>query len=56
MAKLFAQDGFNIIAVARTEKDLNKVADEFRHQYNIKVEVIPKDLFDEKRLQSFMKK
>lgn len=48
LAKLFAQDGYNIIAVARTEADLQKVAEEFRNQYNVKVEVIAKDLFGEK--------
>jgi short-subunit dehydrogenase len=48
LAKLFAQDGYNIIAVARTEEDLQKVADEFAQQYGVQVEVMPKDLFGEK--------
>lgn len=48
LAKLFAQDGYNIIAVARTEADLQKVADEFTQQYGVKVETIAKDLFGEK--------
>lgn len=47
LAKLFAQDGYNIIAVARTEEDLQKVADEFTQQYGVKVETISKDLFGE---------
>lgn len=48
LAKLFAQDGYNIIAVARTEEDLNKVRTEFTQQYGVQVEVIPTDLFGEK--------
>ncbi|HZH63404.1 MAG TPA: SDR family oxidoreductase [Flavisolibacter sp.] len=47
LAKLFAQDGYNIIAVARTEEDLQKAAMEFREQYGVQVEVLPKDLFGE---------
>ena len=46
LAKLFAQDGYNIIAVARTAKALEKVAQEFR-QYGVQVEVIAKDLSEE---------
>jgi len=48
LAKLFAQDGYNIIAVSRTEEDLNKVAEELLTQHGISVEVIAKDLFGEK--------
>ena len=29
LAKLFAQDGYNLIIVARTEADLQRCADEF---------------------------
>lgn len=47
LAKLFAQDGYNIIAVARTQEDLDRVAQEFTDQYGVKVEVIAKDLFEE---------
>lgn len=47
LAKLFAQDGYNIIAVARSKDDLQKVADEFTEQYGVQVEVMPKDLFGE---------
>ena len=47
LAKLFAQDGYNIIAVSRTEEDLNRVAEEIRSQYGVQVEVLPKDLFGE---------
>lgn len=48
LAKLFAQDGYNIIAVARTEEDLKKVAEEFKKEYGVQVEAIAKDLFGEK--------
>lgn len=47
LAKLFAQDGYNIIAVARTESDLKRVAEEFSSQFNVEVETIAKDLFGE---------
>ena len=45
LAKLFAADGYNIIAVARTEEDLQEKAREFTQQYGIQVETIAKDLF-----------
>lgn len=48
LAKLFAEDGYNIIAVARTQEDLDRVAQELTAQYNIKVTTIAKDLFGEK--------
>src|SRR5438270_561871 len=48
LAKLFAQDGYNIIAVARTQEDLDRVAQEFQQQYNVQVITIAKDLFGEK--------
>src|SRR5687767_7489497 len=47
LAKLFAADGYNIIAVSRTEEDLNKVADELVTKYDVQVQVISKDLFGE---------
>ena len=46
LAKLFAQDGYNIIAVARTQEDLEKVAKEFSDSYDVKVVTIAKDLFN----------
>lgn len=46
LAKLFAQDGYNLIIVARTEEDLQQRADEFSKQYGIKVVSITKDLFN----------
>ena len=48
LAKLFAADGFNIIAVARTEEDLDRLASECSRDYGVQVEVMPKDLFGEK--------
>ena len=48
LAKLFAADGYNIIAVSRTESDLQRVATEISGSYGVKVEVMPKDLFGEK--------
>lgn len=47
LAKLFAQDGYNIIAVARTQEDLGRVSQELSSQYGVKVETIAKDLFGE---------
>lgn len=47
LAKLFAQDGYNIVAVARTEEDLQQVANELTQQHGVRVEVIAKDLFGE---------
>lgn len=46
LAKLFAQEGYNIIAVSRTQEDLDNAAQEFR-QHGVTVEVIAKDLFEE---------
>jgi uncharacterized protein len=46
LAKLFAQDGYNLIIVARTEEDLQQRADEFSKQYSINVVSIAKDLFN----------
>jgi hypothetical protein len=45
LAKLFAGDGYNIIAVARTEEDLQQRATEFSGQYGVQVVTIAKDLF-----------
>jgi short-subunit dehydrogenase len=44
LAKLFAKDNYNLVLVARTANDLNKVAKSFLTQYNIDVVVISKDL------------
>lgn len=44
LAKLFAQNGYHLITVARTEEDLKTTAEEFR-SYGVKVIPISKDLF-----------
>lgn len=46
LAKLFAQDGINLILVARSEENLEKTAAELRQGGNIRVETIVADLFD----------
>lgn len=46
LAKLFAQDGYNIIAVARSQQDLDRVAQDFTQQFGVDVVPIAKDLFD----------
>jgi short-subunit dehydrogenase len=45
LAKLFAEDGYNLIIVARTEEDLQQRATEFSQQYGVDVIPIAKDLF-----------
>lgn len=45
LAKLFAQDGYNLVVVARDEEALNNAAAGFEQQYEIKVEKIAMDLF-----------
>ncbi|HEY6979120.1 MAG TPA: SDR family oxidoreductase [Chitinophagaceae bacterium] len=46
LAKLFAQDGYNLVIVARSEEELNNTAAGFEQQYEIDVVKISKDLFD----------
>jgi uncharacterized protein len=46
LAKLIAQDKYNLILVARSEDELTKVATEFKSAYNVDVITIAKDLFD----------
>jgi uncharacterized protein len=45
LAKLFAQDGYNLILVSRTQEDLEKAAQELTAQYGITATPIAKDLF-----------
>lgn len=45
LAKIFAQNAYNLILVARTEADLKAVANEFAQSYGISVVTLPKDLF-----------
>jgi short-subunit dehydrogenase len=46
LAKLLAQDGYNLILVARDENDLRNVAEAFQNQYGIETVIISKDLFN----------
>jgi short-subunit dehydrogenase len=45
LAKLLANDGYNIILVARGQEGLDKAAQEFRTTYKVEVTPISKDLF-----------
>lgn len=44
LSKLFAQDGINLVLVARQHNILSQLADELRDKFNIEVIVIVKDL------------
>src|SRR4051812_34042748 len=46
LAKLFAQDGYNLIVVARSQQDLDRVAQDFSQQFGVQVVPIAKDLFE----------
>lgn len=46
LAKLFANDGYNLVLVARTESDLQRVSQELAKQYGVEVKTFAKDLFD----------
>lgn len=46
LARLFAIDGYHIIAVARHQQDLQEVANELEKKYGIRVHTIAADLFD----------
>lgn len=45
LAKLFAQDHYNLVLVARSQQELDTAAAEFRQQYGVQVETIAQDLF-----------
>ena len=45
LAKLFAQDKYNLVIVARSQSELDQTAAELRQQYGIEVKTIAKDLF-----------
>jgi len=45
LAKVFAENGYNLVIVARTATDLNTTADQLADQYGINVIPIAKDLF-----------
>ncbi len=46
LAKLFAQDGHNLIIVARDEMELNSTKQEISQRFGVQVEAISKDLFE----------
>jgi short-subunit dehydrogenase len=46
LAKLFANDNYNLIIVARTAADLEKTAKELKSEYGVEVLTISKDLFN----------
>ena len=46
LAKLLAQDHYNLVLVARDENELTRVADEFNEQYDADTVTIPKNLFN----------
>jgi len=46
LAKLFAQDGYNLILVARSQQDLDRVAQDFSQQFGIEAIGLAKDLFE----------
>ncbi|HBC57643.1 MAG TPA: short-chain dehydrogenase [Gammaproteobacteria bacterium] len=43
--KLFAQDGYNLVLVARSENRLEEIAQQHRDKWGIEVTIIAKDLF-----------
>jgi len=45
LAKLFAQDKYNLFIVARSQDELTQTASELQQQYGIEVTTIAKDLF-----------
>lgn len=45
LAKLFAQDQYNLIIVARNESELQRTSSELQQQYGIQVTTLAKDLF-----------
>lgn len=46
LAKIFAENGYNLFIVARSENELQKTADEIKQQFGISVESISADLFE----------
>jgi short-subunit dehydrogenase len=44
LAKCFARDGNDLILAARSEEGLAKVAQDIRHEFNVEVQTIAKDL------------
>src|SRR5688572_17634628 len=46
LARLLAKDGYNLVIVARTESDLERVSNEFSVTYGVNVISLSKDLFE----------
>jgi short-subunit dehydrogenase len=46
LARLFAKDNYNIVAVARSQSELDTTSSELKKEYGIEVLTIAKDLFD----------
>ncbi|MBF0122183.1 MAG: SDR family oxidoreductase [Candidatus Omnitrophica bacterium] len=44
LAHCFAQDGYNLVLIARREKELKEIAAKIQKQYSVEVRVIAKDL------------
>jgi short-subunit dehydrogenase len=44
LTQLFAHDGYNLVLVARNQKQLEQMADELKETYGVSVKVISKDL------------
>lgn len=47
LAKCFAEDGYNLVLVARTEEDLQRSSSELSRQFGVQVTAIAKDLFQQ---------
>lgn len=45
LAKKFAQDGYNLVLVARSVERLNEIANQLNKQYGVTVTIVTKDLF-----------
>src|SRR5258708_18123706 len=44
LTRLFAHDGYNLVLVARNQKQLTQMADELKEKYSVSIKVIAKDL------------
>ena len=51
LAKLFANDKYNLVIVARSQDELTKTASELSQQYGIQVVPIAKDLFKREEIE-----
>ena len=51
LAKCFAQDGYDVVIVARDQAEQQQTSSELTNSYGVTVNTIAKDLFDEKASQ-----